>query len=303
MAPAGPRLEGVIVHSHNGLKTAALLGLLTAMILGVGYWFGGSTGLMIAVVISLAMNAATYFWSDKIALRTMRARSVSEAEFPALYQMVRELSSAAHQPMPRLYVSPTMQPNAFATGRNPRNAAVCVTQGITQILDYRELRGVIGHELSHVYNRDILISSVAAGLAGIITLLANLAWFIPLGGNDDDGPNPAVLLAMLILGPLAASVIQLAISRSREYQADASGAGLTRDPLALASALRKIQDGTRRMPLPADAQLASTAHLMIANPLKGGAVASLFSTHPPMAERVRRLEQMAAAGGPIEYVR
>jgi heat shock protein HtpX len=303
MASAGPRLEGVIVHSHNGLKTAALLGLLTAMILGVGYWFGGSTGLMIAVVISLAMNAATYFWSDKIALRTMRARSVSEAEFPALYQMVRELSSAAHQPMPRLYVSPTMQPNAFATGRNPRNAAVCVTQGITQILDYRELRGVIGHELSHVYNRDILISSVAAGLAGIITLLANLAWFIPLGGNDDDGPNPAVLLAMLILGPLAASVIQLAISRSREYQADASGAGLTRDPLALASALRKIQDGTRRMPLPADAQLASTAHLMIANPLKGGAVASLFSTHPPMAERVRRLEQMAAAGGPIEYVR
>jgi heat shock protein HtpX len=303
MAPAGPRLEGVIVHSHNGLKTAALLGLLTAMILGVGYWFGGSTGLMIAVVISLAMNAATYFWSDKIALRTMRARPVSEAEFPALYQMVRELSSAAHQPMPRLYVSPTMQPNAFATGRNPRNAAVCVTQGITQILDYRELRGVIGHELSHVYNRDILISSVAAGLAGIITLLANLAWFIPLGGNDDDGPNPAVLLAMLILGPLAASVIQLAISRSREYQADASGAGLTRDPLALASALRKIQDGTRRMPLPADAQLASTAHLMIANPLKGGAVASLFSTHPPMAERVRRLEQMAAAGGPIEYVR
>ncbi|HEY3006924.1 MAG TPA: zinc metalloprotease HtpX [Micromonosporaceae bacterium] len=291
------------MHSHNGLKTAALLGLLTAMILGVGYWFGGSTGLMIAVVISLAMNAATYFWSDKIALRTMRARSVSEAEFPALYQMVRELSSAAHQPMPRLYVSPTMQPNAFATGRNPRNAAVCVTQGITQILDYRELRGVIGHELSHVYNRDILISSVAAGLAGIITLLANLAWFIPLGGNDDDGPNPAVLLAMLILGPLAASVIQLAISRSREYQADASGAGLTRDPLALASALRKIQDGTRRMPLPADAQLASTAHLMIANPLKGGAVASLFSTHPPMAERVRRLEQMAAAGGPIEYVR
>ncbi|HEY2950828.1 MAG TPA: zinc metalloprotease HtpX [Micromonosporaceae bacterium] len=291
------------MHSHNGLKTAALLGLLTAMILGVGYWFGGSTGLVIAVFISLALNAATYFWSDKIALRAMRARPVSEAEFPALYQMVRELSTAAHQPMPRLYVSPTMQPNAFATGRNPRNAAVCVTQGITQILDYRELRGVIGHELSHVYNRDILISSVAAALAGIITTLANLAWFIPLGGDDDDGPNPAVFLAMLILGPLAASLIQLAISRSREYQADASGAGLSRDPLALASALRKIQDGTQRIPLPADAQLASTAHLMIANPLKGGAIASLFSTHPPMAERVRRLEQMAAAGGPIEYVR
>jgi heat shock protein HtpX len=293
----------VIVHSHNGLKTAALLGLLTAMILGVGYWFGGSGGLVIAVVISLAMNAATYFWSDKIALRSMRARPVSEADFPALHQMVRELSTAANQPMPRLYVSPTMQPNAFATGRNPQNAAVCVTQGITQILDYRELRGVIGHELSHVYNRDILISSVAAGLAGIITMLANLAWFIPLGGDSEDGPSPAVLLAMLILGPLAASVVQLAISRSREYQADASGAGLTRDPLALASALRKIDSGARRMPLPADAQLASTAHLMIANPLRSGAIASLFSTHPPMAERVRRLEQMAGAGGPIEYAR
>jgi heat shock protein HtpX len=292
------------VRSHNGLKTAALLGLLTAMILGAGYWFGGSTGLTIAVVVSLGLNAATYFWSDKIALRAMRARPVSEAEFPALYQIVRELSSSAGQPMPKLYVSPTAQPNAFATGRNPQHAAVCVTQGITQILDYRELRGVIGHELSHVYNRDILISSVAAALAGIITWLAQLAWFIPLGGgDDDDSPNPAVLLAMLILGPLAASIIQLAISRSREYQADASGASLARDPLALASALKKIYYGTQKVPLPADAPLASTAHLMIANPLRGGAIATLFSTHPPMAERVRRLEQMATAGGPIEYAR
>lgn len=289
---------------HNGLKTAALLGLLTAMILGVGYWFGGSNGLVLAVIVSLAMNAATYFWSDKLALRSMRARPVSEAEFPALYRMVRELATEAGQPMPRLYVSPTAQPNAFATGRNPAHAAVCVTQGITQILDYRELRGVIGHELSHVYNRDILISSVAAGLAGIITMLANLAWFLPLGGgDDDDSPNPAALLLMLILGPLAATVIQLAISRSREFQADASGAGLTRDPSALASALRKIHAGTQRMPLPAEGQLTSTAHLMIDNPLRGGGIAALFSTHPPMQERVRRLEQMSVSAGPVRFQR
>ncbi len=218
------------MHSHhNGLKTAALLGLLTAMILAVGYWLGGSGGLVFAVVLSLAINAGSYFFSDKIALRSMGARPVSEAEFPALYQIVRELSTEAGQPMPRLYVSPTQQPNAFATGRNPKNAAVAVTVGITQILDRRELRGVIGHELSHVYNRDILISSVAAALAGIITMFAQLAIFLPLGGgDDDDGPNPASLLLMLILGPLAASVIQLAISRNREFQADASGATLTR---------------------------------------------------------------------------
>jgi heat shock protein HtpX len=287
------------VHSHhNGLKTAALLGLLTAIILAVGYWLGGSGGLVFAVIISLAVNAGSYFFSDKIALRAMRARPVTAAEFPALHQIVRELATEAGQPMPRLYVSPSMQPNAFATGRNPQNAAVAVTVGITRILDRRELRGVIGHELSHVYNRDILISSVAAALAGIITMAAQLAIFLPLGGGDDeDGPNPASLLLMLILGPLAATIIQLAISRNREFQADASGATLTRDPLALASALEKIQYGAQRLPLPAQGQLTSSAHLMIANPLRGGGIASLFATHPPMEERIKRLRQQAAVTG------
>ncbi len=285
------------MHSHhNGLKTAALLGLLTGLILAAGYWLGGSGGLVFAVVISLAMNAGSYFFSDKLALRAMRAQPVSAAEFPALHQMVRELATTAGQPMPRLYVSPTLQPNAFATGRNPKNAAVAVTTGITQILDRRELRAVIGHELSHVYNRDILISSVAAALAGIITMLAQLAIFLPFFGSDDeDGPNPASLLLMLVLGPLAASIIQLAISRNREFQADADGAALTRDPLALASALEKIHYGTQHRPLPADGQLTSAAHLMIANPFSGGGLSKLFSTHPPMEQRVARLRQLAGA--------
>jgi heat shock protein HtpX len=294
---------GVMVRHFNGLKTAVLLGLLSSLILVAGWAIAGRGGLLIAGFVALIMNGVSYFYSDKLALSAMRAQPVTEQEFPALYQIVRELSTAAGQPMPRLYVSPTSQPNAFATGRNPKHAAVCVTQGITEILDRRELRGVIGHELSHVYNRDILISSVAGALASMITLLANFAFFFS-AGDDEDGPGILGVLMMMILGPLAAAIIQMAISRSREYQADESGAKLSGDPLALASALRKIHVGTQMRPLPADnGRLASTSHLMIDNPFRPRGLANLFSTHPPMEQRVARLEQMAANSGPIQYQR
>lgn len=290
------------VHRHfNGLKTAALFGVLFAVLLIIGGLLSSGTGnsafIWIFLLIGLATTAYSYWNSDKLAIRAMHAVPVTEAQAPEMYRIVRELSAKAGQPMPRLYVSPTMAPNAFATGRNPQHAAVCCTQGILALLNERELRGVLGHELMHVYNRDILTSSVAAAIAGVITSLGQFLLFF--GGGDRRNANPLATIAMALLAPLAASLIQMGISRTREYDADEDGAKLTDDPLALASALRKLETGTQRAPLPKeDQRLANVSHLMIANPFRAG-VRGLLSTHPPMDDRVRRLERMA--GRPLGY--
>jgi len=288
------------MHSaRNTVKTALLLGLLSALILLAGQALGGSGGLLVAGALTIAVNGAAYFFSDRLALRAMRARRVSPAQAPGLHAIIGELAAARGLPMPRIYISPTDAPNAFATGRNPANAAICCTSGLLELLDERELRGVLAHEISHVGNRDILIATVAAGLASMLMILVQFAQLGALFGfgrqDEGSGPGLAEMLLLVLLGPLAAGLLQAAISRSREHQADASAARLTGDPLGLASALLRIEAGVRARPLAPLASLGPAAALMIANPFSAGSMMRLFSTHPATAERVARLHTMAGA--------
>ena len=286
------------MHKHyNGLKTALLFGAIWALLLGVGSLIGGGKFIWVFALIGVATTFYGYWNSAKLALRAMQAYPVSEIQAPQMYRIVRELSNAAGKPMPRLYISPTQAPNAFATGRNPKNAAVCCTEGILELLDERELRAVLGHELMHVYNRDILTSSIAAALAGIVTSVAQMMMFAgALGGSDENRPNPIAMLLMAFLAPFAAMIIQFSISRTREYDADEDGSRLTGDPLALASALAKLEHGVARAPLAPTPKVVNASHMMIANPFRAQDVSRLMSTHPSTADRIARLQAMAQRG-------
>jgi len=282
----------------NAFKTAFLLTLLTLLLMFIGRLFGGQNGMLLALAFAAVMNFVSYFYSDKIALRMYRAQPVTREELPRAYAAVERLTQKIGIPMPKIYVIPNDSPNAFATGRNPQHASVAVTQGILNLLTDEELEGVLAHELGHVNNRDILISSVAATVAGAITMLASMArWgmlFGGFGGRDDrDRGGGIAAILMLFLAPVAASLIQLAVSRSREYQADATGAHYTGNPYALASALSKLDTYSRRLPMQATP---STAHLFIIQPFLGMSFGSLFSTHPPIAKRIERL-----TGRPAEF--
>jgi heat shock protein HtpX len=275
----------------NALKTTFLLGLLSALIVAVGGMFGGSQGMILALGLAAAMNFFSYWFSDRIVLAMHRAQPISREQAPQLFEILERLTARAGIPMPKVYVLPEEAPNAFATGRNPEHAAVAVTQGIMRILNAEEMEGVLAHELSHVKNRDILIGSIAATLAATVMVLANMARFAAIfggGQRDDRGQvNPIGLLAGIILAPIAATLIQLAVSRSREYQADASGAEMTHNPYGLANALQKLEDSSRRIPMMTGGPTSS--HLFIVRPFTRQSLASLFSTHPPIRERVRRL--------------
>jgi heat shock protein HtpX len=277
----------------NAVKTTVLLALLTGLFIAIGGWFGGRSGMVVALGLALVMNFAAYWFSDKIVLRMYGAQPLSEAQAPGVYGIVRNLATRAGMPMPKLYLISSPTPNAFATGRNPDHAAVAVTDGILRIMSAEELEGVLAHELSHVLNRDVLISTIAATLAGAVMMLANMArWAAFFGSsrdNEEGGSNPIGLFLMAILAPVAALLIQTAVSRSREYQADASGARLTHRPLGLASALQKLQQANQMVPMDASP---ATAHLFIVNPLSARTLMSLFSTHPPIEDRIARLRAM-----------
>jgi len=279
----------------NMLKTAVLMAAITALFMAIGSLLGGQQGMVIALIIALGMNFFSYWFSDKLVLKMYNAQEVDESSAPQFYRMVRELAQTAQLPMPRVYLIEEDAPNAFATGRNPEHAAVAATTGIIRALTERELRGVMAHELSHVRHRDILISTISATMAGAISMLANFAMFF--GGRDSEGrsTNPIVGLLVMLLAPLAASLIQMAISRAREFEADRAGAEISGDPRALASALQKIHRIAQGIPLEATERHPETAQMMIMNPLSGGGLRGLFSTHPSTEERVERLLQMASA--------